>query len=75
MIFHVIELSVAWNVGALRSKYPKNLKSPKISSLCFDKDSNMVEISVDFKVKVAPELQHRMISVIRQLLPKEADGA
>ncbi|GFW60803.1 hypothetical protein TNCV_2672241 [Trichonephila clavipes] len=47
------------------SKYPRNLELPKVSSLSFDNDSKMLEISVDVTVLVTPELQRRMNTGIR----------
>ncbi|GFX30010.1 hypothetical protein TNCV_2617211 [Trichonephila clavipes] len=47
------------------SKYPRNLELPKVSSLSFDNDCKMLEISVDVTVLVTPELQRRMNTGIR----------
>ena len=66
MIFYMVELSAAWNVGVLRWKYPRNLEWPKVSSLGFGNDSKITEMSVDVKVQVAPELQCRMKTGIWQ---------
>ena len=66
MIFYVVELSAACNVGVLRWKYPRNLELPKVSSLGFGNDSKITEMSVDVTVQVAPELQRRMKTGIWQ---------
>ncbi len=60
MIFYVVELSVAWNVGVLRWKYLRNSELSKMSSVGFANDSKIMEMSVDVTKQVTPELQHGM---------------
>ncbi len=61
MIFYVVELSAAWNVGVLGWKYLRNLELPKVSSLGYGIDSK-----IDVTVHVAAELQRQMKTGIWQ---------
>ncbi|GFX98269.1 transposable element Tcb1 transposase [Trichonephila clavipes] len=45
MILYVVELLDDWNVDVPRWKYPRNLKSPRVSSPGFDIDSKMIVIN------------------------------
>ncbi|GBM28685.1 Transposable element Tcb1 transposase [Araneus ventricosus] len=45
MIFYVVELSDDWNVDVPSWKYPRNLESPRVSSLGFGNDSKMMVIN------------------------------
>ncbi|GFV19652.1 uncharacterized protein TNCV_478781 [Trichonephila clavipes] len=42
MIFYVVELLDDWNVDVPSWKYPRNLKSPSVSSPDFGNDSKMM---------------------------------
>ncbi|GFV80183.1 transposable element Tcb2 transposase [Trichonephila clavipes] len=42
MIFYVVELLDDWNVDVPRSKYPRNLESPRVSSPGYSNDSTMM---------------------------------
>ncbi|GFT29747.1 DDE_3 domain-containing protein [Trichonephila clavipes] len=42
MIFYVVELLDDWNVDVPSWKYPRNLKSPRVSSPGFGNDSKMM---------------------------------
>ncbi|GFT85754.1 uncharacterized protein TNCV_4027011 [Trichonephila clavipes] len=64
-----------WNVDVQSWKYSRNLESPRVSSPGFGNDSKMMLMGVDVTAQVTPELQRRMRTGIRQLLPKETDGA
>ncbi|GFT26783.1 uncharacterized protein TNCV_3709701 [Trichonephila clavipes] len=68
-------ISIAWNVSIRRWYYLKNLELLQVSTLGIGNDSKRTEISVNIKVQVTPELQHRMKTGIWQQLPKEAEGA
>ncbi|GFX64618.1 uncharacterized protein TNCV_1671541 [Trichonephila clavipes] len=75
MIFYVVELLDDWDADVPSWKYPRNLKSPRVSSPGLGNDSKMMVIRVDDTAQVAPELQRRMRTGIWQLLPKESNGA
>ncbi|GFX79904.1 transposable element Tcb1 transposase [Trichonephila clavipes] len=45
MIFYLVELLDDWNVDVPSWKYPKNLKSPRVSSPGFRNDSKMMVIN------------------------------
>ncbi|GFX20869.1 HTH_Tnp_Tc3_2 domain-containing protein [Trichonephila clavipes] len=47
MIFYVVELLDDWNVDVPRSKYPRNLESPRVSSPGFGSDSKMMVIGLE----------------------------
>ncbi|GFX58408.1 uncharacterized protein TNCV_319901 [Trichonephila clavipes] len=75
MIFCVVELLDDWNVDVHSWKYPRHLELTRVSSPGFGNDSKMMVMGVDVTAQVTPELQRRMRTGIRQLLPKETDGA
>ncbi|GFY21004.1 transposable element Tcb1 transposase [Trichonephila clavipes] len=45
MFFYVVELLDDWNVGVPSGKYPRNIKSPRVSSPGFGNDCKMMVIN------------------------------
>ncbi|GFW64127.1 uncharacterized protein TNCV_708321 [Trichonephila clavipes] len=73
--FYMVKLLNYWNVDVPSWKYPRNLKSPRVSSPGFGNESKMMVMRVDVTAQVTPELRRRMRTGIWQLLSKETDGA
>ncbi|GFU79225.1 uncharacterized protein TNCV_2137481 [Trichonephila clavipes] len=67
----VVELLDDWNVDVPSWKYPRNLKSPRVSSPGIGNDTKMMVMGVDVTSQVAPELQRRIRTGIWQLLPNK----
>ncbi|GFU59644.1 transposable element Tcb1 transposase [Trichonephila clavipes] len=64
MIFYVVELLDDWNVDVPSWKYPRNLESPRVSSLGFGNDSKMMAVTAKRNRRsTASDLSRRQLSL------------
>ncbi len=61
MIFYVVRLSAVCNVNVLKCR---NVELPKVSTLDFGRDSEMMEMLVDVTEHFVSEFQGRMKTCI-----------
>ncbi|GFU72715.1 transposable element Tcb1 transposase [Trichonephila clavipes] len=68
MIFYVVELLDDWNVDEPSWKYPRSLKSPRVSSPGFNNDSKMMVIN---KRSTASDLCRQLSSAISTTVSRQ----